>query len=81
MGARRLHRAAPRANAAENVLYSGTIGGAMEAALQGVPAIALSQFMGRETDVLPTPFESAIAHGAALSRGHGHAGWAARRPA
>ncbi len=36
-------------NAAENVLYSGTIGGAMEAALQGLPAIALSQFMGPET--------------------------------
>ena len=33
-------------NAAENTLYSGTIGGAMEAALQGVPAIALSQFLG-----------------------------------
>src|SRR5690606_22905630 len=33
-------------NAAENVLYSGTVGGAMEAALQGVPAIALSQFWG-----------------------------------
>ncbi len=55
-------------NAAENALYSGTIGGAMEAALQGVPAIALSQFMGRETDVLPTPFESAIAHGAGVVR-------------
>jgi 5'-nucleotidase len=55
-------------NAAENVLYSGTIGGAMEAALQGVPAIALSQFMGPETDVLPTPFESAIAHGAGVVR-------------
>ncbi|MBP9182770.1 MAG: 5'/3'-nucleotidase SurE [Fuscovulum sp.] len=55
-------------NAAENALYSGTIGGAMEAALQGVPAIALSQFMGPETDVLPTPFESAIAHGAGVVR-------------
>ena len=33
-------------NAAENVLYSGTIGGAMEAALQGLPAIALSQYYG-----------------------------------
>ena len=33
-------------NAAENVLYSGTVGGAMEAALQGLPAIALSQFLG-----------------------------------
>jgi 5'-nucleotidase len=33
-------------NAAENVLYSGTIGGALEAALQGLPAIALSQYYG-----------------------------------
>ena len=33
-------------NSAENTLYSGTIGGAMEAALQGLPAIALSQFYG-----------------------------------
>ena len=30
-------------NAAENALYSGTLGGAMEAALQGIPAIALSR--------------------------------------
>ena len=50
-------------NAGENVLYSGTIGGAMEAALQGIPAIALSQYMGPETDGLDSPFESAIAHG------------------
>lgn len=55
-------------NSAENVLYSGTIGGAMEAALQGVPAIALSQYMGRQTDVLPDPFQAARAHGAALVR-------------
>jgi len=34
-------------NAAENVLYSGTVGGAMEGALQGLPAIALSQFLYR----------------------------------
>ncbi|SHJ03292.1 5'-nucleotidase /3'-nucleotidase /exopolyphosphatase [Palleronia salina] len=33
-------------NAAENVLYSGTIGAAMEGALQGRRAIALSQFYG-----------------------------------
>ena len=32
-------------NSAENALYSGTIGGAMEAALQGLPAIALSQYL------------------------------------
>ncbi|MFE3839441.1 5'/3'-nucleotidase SurE [Pseudogemmobacter sonorensis] len=55
-------------NAAENVLYSGTIGGAMEGALQGIPAIALSQFMGRETGELDDPFESARAHGEGVVR-------------
>lgn len=55
-------------NAAENVLYSGTIGGAMEAALQGLPAIALSQFMGRETEALDDPFQAARVHGAAVVR-------------
>lgn len=55
-------------NAAENVLYSGTIGGAMEAALQGIPAIALSQFMGPETDGLADPFEAARTHGTAVVR-------------
>ena len=53
-------------NAAENVLYSGTIGGAMEAALQGLPAIALSQFMGPMTEPLSDPFEAARLHGAAV---------------
>lgn len=55
-------------NSGENVLYSGTIGGAMEAALQGIPAIALSQFMGRETDALDDPFEAARIHGPGLVR-------------
>jgi 5'-nucleotidase len=55
-------------NAAENVLYSGTVGGAMEAALQGIPAIALSQFMGPETDDLADPFEAARMHGAGVVR-------------
>ena len=55
-------------NAAENVLYSGTIGGAMEAALQGVPAIALSQFFGPDNAKLADPFESARAHGAGVVR-------------
>ncbi len=53
-------------NAGENVLYSGTVGGAMEAALHGIPAIALSQYMGPKTDALKHPFEAAAAHGAAL---------------
>lgn len=55
-------------NAAENALYSGTVGGAMEAALQGIPAIALSQFLGPETDELADPFEAARAHGVAVVR-------------
>ena len=55
-------------NAAENALYSGTIGGAMEAALQGVPAIALSQFFGPDNARLADPFESARTHGVAVVR-------------
>ena len=55
-------------NAAENTLYSGTIGGAMEAALQGIPAIALSQFMGPETEALDDPFQCARSHGAGVVR-------------
>ena len=55
-------------NAAENVLYSGTIGGAMEAALQGVPAIALSQFFGPDNAQLADPFEAARQHGTAVVR-------------
>lgn len=55
-------------NAAENVLYSGTIGGAMEAALQGIPAIALSQFMGPQTEEIADPFEAASHHGTAVVR-------------
>ena len=55
-------------NAAENVMYSGTVGGAIEAALQGLPAIALSQFMGPETAELADPFEAAREHGVAVVR-------------
>lgn len=55
-------------NSAENVLYSGTVGGAMEAALQGLPAIALSQYMGPQTDELPSAFDAAIGHGEAIIR-------------
>lgn len=55
-------------NAAENTLYSGTIGGAMEAALQGLPAIALSQYFGQENADLDDPFDAAAVHGAATVR-------------
>jgi 5'-nucleotidase len=53
-------------NAGENVLYSGTVGGAMEAALHGIPAIALSQYMGPKTSKLPHAFDAASTHGAGL---------------
>ncbi len=55
-------------NAAENVLYSGTIGAAMEAALQGVRSVALSQFFGPENSALDDPFEAARMHGVAVIR-------------
>ncbi|MGR3758827.1 5'/3'-nucleotidase SurE [Roseobacteraceae bacterium NS-SX3] len=55
-------------NSAENALYSGTLGGAMEAALQGIPAMALSQYYGPHNRELKNPFEAAAKHGAALIR-------------
>jgi 5'-nucleotidase len=55
-------------NSAENVLYSGTCGAAIEAALQGIPAIALSQFYGPENVKLASPFEAASAFGADIVR-------------
>lgn len=55
-------------NSGENVMYSGTIGAAMEAALQGLPAIALSQYMGVQTANLADPFEAARTHGATVIR-------------
>ncbi|PTX56490.1 5'-nucleotidase /3'-nucleotidase /exopolyphosphatase [Litoreibacter ponti] len=53
-------------NSAENTVYSGTIGAAMEGALQGVKSIALSQFYGPANLSLDNPFEAAAQHGAAL---------------
>lgn len=55
-------------NAAENTLYSGTIGACIEGALQGVRSIALSQFYGPENANLDNPFAAAAAHGAATVR-------------
>ena len=40
----------------------------MEAALQGVPSIALSQFMGPQTEGLSDPFQAARVHGEAVVR-------------
>ncbi|KHQ53701.1 5'/3'-nucleotidase SurE [Mameliella alba] len=55
-------------NSAENALYSGTLGGAMEAALQGLPAIALSQYYGPANAQADNPFEASAKHGAATVR-------------
>ena len=55
-------------NAGENTLYSGTIGAAIEAALQGIPAIALSQFFGPENRGIDDPFEAARRLGVDLVR-------------
>jgi len=55
-------------NVAEDTLYSGTVGGAMEGALHGLRAVALSQYHGPATLRSPDPFAAARAHGAALLR-------------
>lgn len=55
-------------NSAENAVYSGTVGAAMEAALQGVPAIALSQYYGPANRDLDDQFEAARVHGLDMLR-------------
>ena len=55
-------------NSAENALYSGTLGGAMEGALQGIPAMALSQYYGPHNRELENPFEASAHHAAELIR-------------
>ncbi len=52
-------------NSAENTVYSGTIGAAMEAALAGVHSIAISQFFGPKNSRLENSFEASAAHGVA----------------
>lgn len=53
-------------NVAEDTLYSGTVGGAMEGALHGMRAIALSQYYGAATR--DDPFDAARGHGARIVR-------------
>ncbi|KAA9009872.1 5'/3'-nucleotidase SurE [Histidinibacterium aquaticum] len=66
-------------NSAESAAYSGTLGGAMEAALQGLPGIALSQYFGPKNATLDNPFEAAAAHGADVVRKLlDHGAWGAR---
>jgi len=49
-------------NAGENTLYSGTIGAALEAALHGVKAVALSQYYGPEIAARGDIFDAARRH-------------------
>jgi 5'-nucleotidase len=55
-------------NAAENVMYSGTVGAAMEGALQGIPSVAFSQYYAPVLDSLDDPWEAGRVHGAAALR-------------
>jgi 5'-nucleotidase len=55
-------------NVAEDTLYSGTVGGAMEGALLGLRAVALSQYFGPATRDAVDPFAAARAHGVDLCR-------------
>ena len=50
-------------NVAEDAVYSGTIGGAMEGALQGIRSIALSQFYSRADHAPAERFDPARAFG------------------
>ncbi|MDA5193324.1 5'/3'-nucleotidase SurE [Govanella unica] len=61
------------ANLAEDVTYSGTIAGAMEGLLCGIPSIAFSQVVGRHAT--PEHFATAVQHGPALVRDLLRAGW------
>ncbi|MEO0484433.1 MAG: 5'/3'-nucleotidase SurE [Pseudomonadota bacterium] len=67
-------------NSAENTLYSGTIGAAIEGALQGVPSIALSQYYGPANARADDPFEGARVHGASVVRKILDAGFDADAP-
>jgi 5'-nucleotidase len=55
-------------NIAEDTVYSGTVGGAMEGALQGFRAIALSQHYSRRETAPEDKFEPARAWGAETVR-------------
>ncbi len=55
-------------NSAENALYSGTLGAAMEGALQRVTSFALSQYLGPANFQADDPFEAARRFGAETIR-------------
>jgi 5'-nucleotidase len=55
-------------NVAEDVTYSGTIAGAMEGTILGIPSIALSQAFGPNTGRDGIRWDCAAAHGARIVR-------------
>ncbi len=55
-------------NVAEDVAYSGTVGGAIEGTLQRIPAISLSQYFGPRNADLDDSFEAARRAGAETIR-------------
>jgi len=55
-------------NVAEDIVYSGTVGGAMEAAMHRVKSIALSQYYGPRNVDLDDTFEAARAQAEAVCR-------------
>ena len=55
-------------NSGENALYSGTVGAALEASLQGIRAIALSQYYGPANRDREDTFEAARAYGTSVVR-------------
>ena len=63
------------ANMADDVTYSGTVAGAMEGTLLGVPSIALSQEYDYEGDRRIVPWETAEAHAPNVIKTLVKAGW------
>lgn len=55
-------------NVAEDAVYSGTVAGAKEAAIQGVRAVSLSQYFAAGPDAPEDLFAAARAHGAEAVR-------------
>ena len=53
-------------NSAENALYSGTLGAALEGALQGITSVALSQYLGPKNISADNPFECSEVYGASV---------------
>ena len=51
-------------NLSDDVVYSGTVGAAMEGALQGIKSLAISQCYSKETLLFDDPFETAREFGA-----------------